>query len=1128
MATETFNFVSRNVPVITAPDTRITEIFHAPNGLRLFRFTTTKKNRTAAKQSITKAKRSIRNQGGIPADSIHIPQRDINIQNIEKIEARIADKRAILINQRRNVFKDDEVRAKFLKQFRKQRFTVTIEGIIKNTALEPGEHYNNIPGVSKPVVTVGISTTGQKIRRYVFPVVETPIGLPDLVDRLLDAVARLFYIEDPYVVSIFSEQETKSFNPNTQRVNLTKNLARPDVQDVSTDNTRCAIDAVVNAFRKCYHKNRHDPITRAKVNEFFQAIRPLDDGYTLHEIRDACIHFNANYFIGYDAFATPIVKYRNPTKNARPGLAVYAIDGHAYVLPHKSGDRLFDSKFGPKNFEIPSKKTFAIYDNNLNHYRQQIEEAADKDRFTDEHPTLDDILADEVTHWYISDAKHVHVLFKAVVDQGIIPRITNFNKESHTVQGFVVNEKYVRHSPMAIEGWRISRINNQEYKGKSAYALSLDLLETCGFEPSTLSPGAAKIFRQIASHTGYYMHQFYTDEKFLEQKDELFGIDIRQAFPSALRFPMPQFTIMDSPKRFSYNVSANGFYYVINNGDKWPLFGNNQWYYGKLILRLLEDGEVSPNDIKYELVPSKTLQPTAFVEWMEVMRDIPNDSFKDISVGMIGFMRTAAKRSDFHTTAVFTDKDEALSYEKYTDAKIYTVPLTHQAGYIEITEENQNNFVWIGHRSSANRDDISLKNHLPAHTAIISICALKCYEIARDVIAIPNWRDAVAAVCVDNVSIVKKYMHKRRFAPKSMTKMGDAYHYDDIKHITNRGPNIKHVYVPPILQNYYTLPRNEWGVTKPTKVAKYLSSALFSSAAGTGKTHLAKEIIRHYKENVLVAAPTHLVAEAMIADGIPAVTAHKAFGVGSAPMWTKDTQVVIIDECFMLTNDIMILLCQYKYKYPNTRLFMFGDEAQNEPPDGSPQIPANHPVWHWLANNNMIVSDKNYRILNATGKDKELAEFLDRYRKSILSRTPIDIPYDMFQRTEEHIGLSIAPTNVLVDAINAMHPKMQKGTPVIMTKNTSEYCNGQMFYVDDITKTTLVNRRTKEMITISPFNMKDAKKCYAATCHRLQGQTLKEPHTVVSPDKALSIFGHKWLYTALSRTDSYNNLFIKI
>lgn len=306
---------------------------------------------------------------------------------------------------------------------------------------------------------------------------------------------------------------------------------------------------------------------------------------------------------------------------------------------------------------------------------------------------------------------------------------------------------------------------------------------------------------------------------------------------------------------------------------------------------------------------------------------------------------------------------------------------------------------------------------------------------------------------------------------------------------------------------------------------------VITGGAGTGKTTVIQTLIdcyaMHYsKANVLLIAPTGKASRRLAEKtGMPASTIHKALRKTPEDDYVFYTEgnplphrLIIVDESSMVDTALMYDLLNAAS--PTCKLVFVGDHNQLYP------VGYGEPFFDFLSELSVFRLRVNHRQAEGT----DILENADR----ALSGKPIrpgrgvsvsEITYDdigdiLLSAKDAQI---LSPYNELNAQINDFLKKgegaFNVGDKVMLTRNTKEYCNGDIGIIADIdekgTADVLVDGKK---IRITKAHYEDLTLAYAITVHKMQGSEAER--VIVFIPKGDAPTDRRMLYTAITRARS--------
>lgn len=307
---------------------------------------------------------------------------------------------------------------------------------------------------------------------------------------------------------------------------------------------------------------------------------------------------------------------------------------------------------------------------------------------------------------------------------------------------------------------------------------------------------------------------------------------------------------------------------------------------------------------------------------------------------------------------------------------------------------------------------------------------------------------------------------------------------------------------------------------------KDTAPCVVTGGAGVGKTTVIKTVLecytkRHEEKGVLLTAPTGKASRRLAEKtGFCTATIHKAlkkkpdddhayFNASNPLMY----RVIIVDESSMVDTELMFDLLYAAGEW--CKLIFVGDPNQLCP------VGYGEPFFNFI---NMLPAFKlevNHRqsedtdiLNNANG----VLENKPLYTGRGITVTNINLSdVEKYLLDEENLQI-LTPYNAVNAKINDLMKKgneaLNKGDKIIMTRNTEEYCNGDIGIIEKITKKSVTVNIEGQKKKIIGDDRDDISLAYAITVHKMQGSEA-EKIIVFLPQSALA--DKHMVYTALTR-----------
>ena len=459
-----------------------------------------------------------------------------------------------------------------------------------------------------------------------------------------------------------------------------------------------------------------------------------------------------------------------------------------------------------------------------------------------------------------------------------------------------------------------------------------------------------------------YGPEWKTSEEFKASAD--WQIDFKGQYPNLMKHRenyWPKYSVMDTPRPFSGTIDQEkaGWYYVVTNRT-FPFRGSS-WYPVQTVCLCLHHKLISLDNIKYEWIPSTTLEKDHFVSYLDridqafvSLGDCEQEfttvstrgtekkwTFKSLKKAVKCSLVGAFAQKERHSEWVKATASPALasnwSISDGSDQECFvSQPLLHT--------EHKYNGIYVGQFSRT----LAIESSgciIRAEILEASSRAMFALEHAtKQIGGTPLWRktDAVGGMgpCIDITS----------------------YHWDDNKTVpmlqfedpappkNERKPREVREPLADCIFHYYL--GYKWFIdpsydgSSPLEFAKKLVESkkgfFLNGRAGTGKTTLANAIIDVLEalgENYMAYSTTHVSKKKMGSIKSELRLGKHANTIDSLyRRWRHNQQFVItalkqveyllVDEVSMMREKFYAMLCNVKRAIPGIKIVLIGDYLQ--------------------------------------------------------------------------------------------------------------------------------------------------------------------------------------------------------
>ena len=343
---------------------------------------------------------------------------------------------------------------------------------------------------------------------------------------------------------------------------------------------------------------------------------------------------------------------------------------------------------------------------------------------------------------------------------------------------------------------------------------------------------------------------------------------------------------------------------------------------------------------------------------------------------------------------------------------------------------------------------------------------------------------------------------------------------------------------------------DEWNTEECAKELNSVKGNIFlDGQAGTGKTHLVKELIKLDEDHTFVVAPTHCAKSNYTnSETIHSFLCIDINGKTTGRRNYKKYNTIILDECSMIGTELFSKIIELSQLNPHIKFILVGDFKQLEPVNDKSSLS----MWKYFIKHHYELhickraEDQETFEINKKLRNNEVVQ-LDTFNytddctknKLNLCHTNAERIYINNKCIEKYAqgALGARPHGDIYSSRDdedededekELHT-LYKGMPIMLLKTIQKLniFNGYMFEIVDIIQgehilVKRINNWSSQEYEVPWVRLKDFVPCYCMTVHKSQGQTFKEPYT---------IHGYKNLnstmkYVAVSRCKNINQISI--
>lgn len=590
-----------------------------------------------------------------------------------------------------------------------------------------------------------------------------------------------------------------------------------------------------------------------------------------------------------------------------------------------------------------------------------------------------------------------------------------------------------------------------------------------------------------------------------------YGFDINKCRKNIAYFTKYEwcvYSVMDDVKPFSGEMRA-GFFYV-NSYNMFPLRGNG-WYSQAMVEYCLDRGIIAHENIIYELIPSLTLKPDYFREFI----DHVYANFGDLSKLAINALIGCFYRQDFKFISKF--------YTRSFDETCYL--FTEYQGSHAFYKKELN-----AYEISFSETRTTNESEAPLYLQILDEEAIELHKLS-EIVGNVSW---VKTDCVysNKWCDISKY----EWAPGI-----PKYKYEKVK-VTGieMMPRVKR-------PNVFKFRNAKWKVTEDNGFSKSedcqlrrelaskvidLKSCNIDGAPGVGKSLLIWELKKAFDEQKMryvCLAPTNKAAR-----NIEGLTIDKYLGKGKRlskmKRLTSALDAIIIDEISMMHEQKYKVLLALKKLKPELRFILVGDFKQLLPvKDRAVFDYENSQALFDLCGGNRV------QLTHCRRSNRELFELYmnvqnvdkNEFGKKMTMRN-ICFTNECRKKINDYwMAKSVKGKFYVEVAKYDLDPESQDmkltiGTPIIARRNCREMdiCNNDTYKIAQVSNKQ-VELDNGLVIDTNDFS-KYFRVAYCVTTHSSQGETIKEEYTIWEWDK----MDERLRYVALSRGECKENIHI--
>ena len=612
------------------------------------------------------------------------------------------------------------------------------------------------------------------------------------------------------------------------------------------------------------------------------------------------------------------------------------------------------------------------------------------------------------------------------------------------------------------------------------------------------------------------------------------------------KFDYPLFTVMDS-KQIYHGQTSPGIYYI-ESDNYMPMRGNG-WYSYPMVAYCLRKKIIISSNIKYCVLSSLVTKHdyyNSFIEWCSTNLSI--DHYKLAINAMIGGL--AVNKDNAFWKSLFYTKDKDEAYSNY---------LLNEGSFINIKQTKDSVFYQVFAESIS----LNIETEKPIYNQILDLEAiemhrLKCIIEKKGGEILEYKTDAIRYSIkefpfqlIDDKNILGYYWDEAKKSPKYKIEIKDNLKIE-LK------PRYKRTEKFEFIEKEFTVYPDviDDDFTPLVNLTLELKNVFITGIAGAGKSTLVEEIKKELDiKNIsyTVLATTNLAA---LNVGGMTIDMYCNKLKSKKNIDEKVTEYIIVDEISMMKEYFYKMLHTIKMFKPDTKFILCGHFEQFEVVNDrvgqqNDSYYSDSGIFHELVSSNIIHLSKcrrsddkhfkncqNYRNIKvsdyANSEDTNLHICYTNVKRCELNKICMD-KHEKRVKAENDAhkkhGHSKIRYSLAKNLDKNPYSKISQDVflfedcPIISITNKKDLkiVNGERFEISDITEEFIEAKNRLKTKTIEiPMNLfqKYFHVAFAITCHKSQGQTIKQPYTIHEWDT----MSRKAKYVSLSRGAKYEDV----
>ena len=660
---------------------------------------------------------------------------------------------------------------------------------------------------------------------------------------------------------------------------------------VNTGKGMCCIDAIMSRYGDIIpNLTKYKVLDAFKKTDYWREVE-MNTGHTIGMVQ----HFCDTYHIRHWALDLEgHVIHRKICKSKKYPVLVYIFaNNHMYLI---------QDKYVIKSITNSQKETKVFSNATVQRGVAQMEANREKMKgFAYEIDTpWDEILKvqPETNAFYNMESLEpiVEYLFRnhnCMVLNGTV-KDGNITKVKIRNDVYLYANPHVREVMDACEGLGI------DFTNQTLESLTFELFKRCVPDhiKSSYSPEIFDIFRK--EKTTVFRDTWAAPSC----ESPVFGVDIRRCYMNILKredIVFPLYCPLDEVEVYHGENLEVGFYFI-KTSNYMPCKGNG-WYREFMLEELIRLGESF--DITYKLIPSRTYEQGYFTGFMEEL-ERGGSVGKQMARRFTGVLGKKNKRKE---SVRFSTSFDTMIKKCCADSNTDFRPVCKGLYRLDTCVESN-----------------MLEDDLPIYLSMINAAMIELNRL-RIKVGGTLLKTKTDCVLVQNPTWLPSPHDKK-------------YRLENVR--VSENYNVGKVFVSDT--EYVDVPR-KWTFINRENILDLGGGCLINGRPGSGKSWILREIKTWLDSRGLtyiVCAPTHAAA-----NNVGGETFHSIFGMNvdtgkvceKALNVVKRTDYLLIDECSMLSEQMLSVLVLLKRMKPSMKICLFGDYNQYEPVEDQDTTP---------------------------------------------------------------------------------------------------------------------------------------------------------------------------------------------